>query len=247
MDCPPARPAVAPDLALHAKLIVDPRSPDERRGITIERGDNLVAPRRPPAVAETIEGRVLAVVGDDISTGDMAPDGAVGMAVWSNIAECARFMFRRLDPGFHHRAEAWGGGLIIGGHNYGQGSSREHAALIPLHLGVRAVIARSYARIHRRNLIAVGIVPFVFTDETDWSRTAVGQQWNIAGVANALREETEALTAEIDGEPPISLRLPLSGGERELLLAGGLLAHITGGRPRVARPAAREETAAPPP
>lgn len=248
VDWPPARPAVAPDLALHAKLILDPRSPDERRGITIERGDNLVAPRRPPAVAETIEGRVLVVVGDDISTGDMAPDGAVGMAVWSNIAECARFMFRRLDPEFHHRAQAWGGGLIIGGHNYGQGSSREHAALIPLHLGVRAVIARSYARIHRRNLIAVGIVPFVFTDETDWSRTAVGQQWNIAGVANALREETEALTAEIDGEPPISLRLPLSGGERELLLAGGLLAHIrAGGRPRVARPAAREETAAPPP
>jgi aconitate hydratase len=91
-------------------------------------------------------------------------------------------------------------------------------------------------------------VPFVFTDETDWSRTAVGQQWNIAGVANALREENEALTAEIDGEPPISLRLPLSGGERELLLAGGLLAHIqAGGRPRVARPAAREETAALPP
>ena len=246
VNCPPMRPAVAPDLALHAKLIADPLPEKERRGIMIERGDNLIAPRRPPAVAERIDGRVLVVVGDDISTGDMAPDGAIGMAVWSNIAECARFMFRRLDPEFHDRAQAWGGGLIIGGHNYGQGSSREHAALIPLHLGVRAIIACSYARIHRRNLIAVGIVPFVFTDETDWSRVAVGQRWHIAGVADSLREEDEALTAEIEGEPPISLRLPLSRGERELLLAGGLLALThAGGRPRVAWPTSHATAALP--
>jgi aconitate hydratase len=241
VDCPPMRPAVAPDLALHAKLIADPLPENERGGIMIERGDNLIAPRRPPTVAETIDGRVLVVVGDDISTGDMAPDGAIGMAVWSNIAECARFMFRRLEPEFHDRAQAWGGGLIIGGDNYGQGSSREHAALIPVHLGVRAVIARSYARIHRRNLIAVGIVPFVFAEETDWSLVAVGQQWHIAGVADALRKDDEALTAEIDGEPPISLRLPLSRSERELLLAGGLLALVQArGRPRVAPPPDRD-------
>ena len=241
VDCPPMRPAVAPDLALHAKLIADPLPENERGGIMIERGDNLIAPRRPPAVAETIDGRVLVVVGDDISTGDMAPDGAIGMAVWSNIAECARFMFRRLDPEFHDRAQAWGGGLIIGGDNYGQGSSREHAALIPVHLGVRAVIARSYARIHRRNLIAVGIVPFVFAEETDWSLVAVGQQWHIAGIADALRKDDEALTADIDGEPPISLRLPLSRSERELLLAGGLLALIQArGRLRVAPPPDRD-------
>ena len=105
-----------------------------------------------------IAGRVLIVVPDDVSTGDMAPDGALGLAIWSNIPACARYMFRRFDPDFPARAEEWGGGIVVGGHNYGQGSSREQAAFAALHLGVRAVVAKSFARIHRTNLIAQGIV-----------------------------------------------------------------------------------------
>src|SRR4029434_6374249 len=102
---------------------------------------------------DDLDGRVLIVVGDDISTGDMAPDGVIAMSVWSNIAECARFMFRRLDPGFHDRALTWDGGLIVGGDNYGQGSSREHAALAPEQLGVEAVTAMRFARRQRRHVI----------------------------------------------------------------------------------------------
>jgi aconitate hydratase len=230
VDWPALRPAAPPDTTLHERQITSVLPGLKRGRVEIERGDNLVPPRRPGPPPGNLEGRVLIVVGDDISTGDMAPDGVIAMSVWSNIAECARFMFRRLDPEFHDRARSWGGGLIIGGDNYGQGSSREHAALAPLHLGVPAVVARGYARIHRRNLIAVGIVPLVFADEAQWSAARVGQRWRIPGLARAIGDGAEAVTAEVDGgQQRLSLRLPLTPGEREVLLAGGLLAHIQAG------------------
>jgi len=130
----------------------------------------------------------------------------------------------------------WGGGIIVGGHNYGQGSSREHAALAPLHLGVRAIAAGSYARIHRRNLVAVGIVPLVIADD-DRARTEVGQRWHVPGLAAAVRSGAESITATVDGTTEMTLGLPLSTGERAVLAAGGLLAHVRdGGRPRVSAP-----------
>src|SRR3954454_21346885 len=186
-DRPPLRPAVPPDLTLHQRHITPPPREAERRTAAIERGENLVPPSTPERLPEDLDAPVLIVVPDDISTGDMAPDGAIAMSVWSNIAECARFMFRRLDPGFYQRAREAGGGIIVGGHNYGQGSSREHAALVPQHLGVRAVAARSYARIHRRNLIAVGIVPLVLGDE-EYGAAAQGQRWRIPGLAAAVAD-----------------------------------------------------------
>jgi aconitate hydratase len=170
---------------------------------------------------------VLIVVPDDISTGDMAPDGTIAMSVWSNIGECARFMFRRLDPGFYERARSEPGGIVVGGHNYGQGSSREHAALVPQYLGVRAVAARSFARIHRRNLIAVGIPPLVLADR-DYEDARIGQRWHIAGLATAISTGADAVTAEVDGQR-IQLSLVLSPNERAVLAAGGLIAHIRAG------------------
>ena len=142
-------------------------------------------------------------------------------------------MFRRLDPDFPARARDWGGGLIVGGHNYGQGSSREHAALAPVHLGVPAIAAGSYARIHRRNLIAVGVVPLVISDD-DRAAAAVGQRWQLPGLGAAVRSGADSVTARVDGEREIRLGLPLSPGERDVLAAGGLLAHIRAGeRPRL--------------
>jgi aconitate hydratase len=156
------------------------------------------------------------------------------MSVWSNIAECARFMFRRLDPGFHDRALAQGGGIIVAGHNYGQGSSREHAALAPLHLGVRAIAARSYARIHRRNLIAVGILPLVLGDR-EYALAREGQGWRVPGLAAAVAGTAGTVAAEVDGGECVELALELTPSEREVLAAGGLLAHLrAGGRTRVA-------------
>ncbi|MDF2469662.1 MAG: aconitate hydratase, partial [Rhodococcus erythropolis] len=146
------RPAVTPDTTVHDRHITAPLPLAERSSTLVQRGSNLISPQLPPPVPDDLSMRVLITVGDDVSTGDMAPDGAIAMSVWSNIALCARFMFNRFDTGFHDRALEWGGGIIVAGDNYGQGSSREHAALIPVYLGVRAIAARSYARIHRRNL-----------------------------------------------------------------------------------------------
>jgi aconitate hydratase len=176
-----------------------------------------------------MEGRIVIVVEDDVSTGDMAPDGALGMSLWSNIPECAKYMFRRQDPSFHDRALEWGGGFIVGGHNYGQGSSREHAALAPLHLGIRAVIAKSFARIHRRNLISQGILPLLFNEESDYERVNEGESWRIENAREAVASGKTRLVASSDAEREIELHARLLPREREVLLAGGVLKHLQAG------------------
>jgi aconitate hydratase len=183
------------------------------------RPPNIVGPPEVPPLPEAVDGRVLIVVPDDVSTGDLAPDGALGLAIWSNIPACARFMFRRFDPEFADRAQEWGGGIVVAGHNYGQGSSREQAAFAALHLGIRAVVAKSFARIHRSNLIAQGILPLVFADEPDYDRAAQGQRWTIP--VDIERERLEAETPV--GTVPLELHL--TSRERAILRAGGLIAY----------------------
>jgi aconitate hydratase len=209
--------------------ILAPPSLEEARSVEIIRGPNIVPPPEGNPLPETLEGRVLIVVEDDVSTGDMAPDGALGMSVWSNIPECAKYMFRRQDPEFHDRALEWGGGFIVGGHNYGQGSSREHAALSPLHLGIRAVAARSFARIHRRNLIGQGILPLIFADEDDYEKVSQGDAWRIEGVREAVSSGETELVAKSESGEEIPLEARLLSREREVLLAGGMLKYLREG------------------
>ncbi|MGE5273541.1 MAG: aconitate hydratase [Verrucomicrobiota bacterium] len=216
---PPALEAPTGDPALDDRQFVPP--PRDGRGIELVKGTNIVPPPAPSPVPESVAGRVLIVVPDDVSTGDMAPDGVLGLAIWSNIPACARHMFRRFDPEFAARAEAWGGGIVVGGHNYGQGSSREQAAFAALHLGVRAVVAKSFARIHRSNLIAQAIPPLVLVDEPPVEE---GDEWRIDGLAEAVgagRREVVAVTPR--GE--VRLGLELTGRERAILLAGGLVSY----------------------
>ncbi|MDI9894535.1 aconitate hydratase [Rhodococcus sp. IEGM 1381] len=239
------RPAGKADTALHDTLITG-RLPDvARAAVAIERGPNLVPPTFPEPISDDLLARVLITVGDDVSTGDMAPDGAIAMSVWSNIALCARFMFGRHDPDFHDRAQEWGGGVIVAGDNYGQGSSREHAALIPAYLGIRVVAARSYARIHRRNLIAAGIAPLVITGEA--ASFEVGQHWTILGLRTALLSGSDTIEVDVsDRVGPVSLHIDLTEGERAVLTAGGLLAHIRdGGRARLSRATTAERNPSP--
>jgi predicted aconitate hydratase len=210
---PPANPEV------DDRQIVAP--PADGGRVELEKGSNIVPPPPVPALAAEISGRVLIKVPDDVSTGDMAPDGALGLAIWSNIPACARYMFRRFDPDFPARAEEWGGGIVVAGHNYGQGSSREQAAFAALHLGVRAVVAKSFARIHRTNLIAQGIVPLTFADEADYDRVDQGDKWTIPGVRAAVESGAAALA----GPAPLEARL--TARERAILLAGGLIAHAS--------------------
>jgi len=220
----PEQPLPRPELD-DAQIVVPPA---DGGGIALEKGRNIVPPPAVRPVPETVEGRVLIVVPDDVSTGDMAPDGVLGLAIWSNIPACARYYFRRFDPEFPARAEEWGGGIVVGGHNYGQGSSREQAAFAALHLGIRAVVARSFARIHRTNLVANCILPLAFADEADHRRARQGEEWRVACVLEAVREGRAELEAETpSGRIPLVLRL--SEREREILLAGGLVAYALGG------------------
>ena len=216
---PPVLETPSGDPALDDRQFVHP--PADGRGTELVKGANIVPPPAPVPVPESVAGRVLIVVPDDVSTGDMAPDGVLGLAIWSNIPACARHMFRRFDPEFPARAEAWGGGIVVGGHNYGQGSSREQAAFAALYLGVRAVVAKSFARIHRSNLIAQAIPPLVLDGEPTVEE---GDEWRIDGLAEAVRAGArEVVAATPRGE--LRLGLELTGRERAILLAGGLVAY----------------------
>lgn len=208
------------------RSVLAPPPPDVAREVPVVRGTNIVPPPPGRPAPEVLEGRVVIVVEDDVSTGDLAPDGALGMSLWSNIPECARYTFRRQDPEFHDRAQEWGGGLIVAGHNYGQGSSREQAALAPLHLGIRGVVAKSFARIHRRNLIAQSVIPLVFASESDYDLVRRGESWKIAGVRGALLAGREELTAQSDSGREIALLARLLRREREMLLAGGTINYL---------------------
>jgi aconitate hydratase len=176
---------------------------------------------------------VLIVLPDDVSTGDLAPDGAIVMAFRSNVPAIAEFTLRRFDPGFADRARAWGGGIIVAGQNYGQGSSREHAALAPKHLGVRAVVALSFARIHRRNLIAQGIPPLAFARAEDATLARAGDTWEIDDVRGALERGEERLRVRVlEQGLELVLLARFSPRERAVLLAGGLIASLRAGNVR---------------
>ena len=207
--------------------IFPPAEPDEAKRIEIRRGPNIKPPPEHEPPPDSLEARIATVQPDDVSTGDLAPDGVEVMAYRSNIPAIAEFTFRQRDPEFRQRIAEWGSGFIVGGHNYGQGSSREHAAIAPLHLGVKGVFAKSFARIHRRNLIAQGIVALSFADESDYERANVGDTWKLPRLREELESGAEEITAEIEGGAEIKLAAgDLAPKEREILLAGGLLSYL---------------------
>jgi aconitate hydratase len=224
---PPSLTPPPTDPAVDDRQIVLPPPPHEAHAVAVVKARSIVPPPEVPPLSD-VAGRILIVVPDDVSTGDMAPDGALGLAIWSNIPACAEHMFRRFDPEFPRRARDWGGGIVVGGHNYGQGSSREQAAFAALELGVRAIVAKSFARIHRANLIAQGILPLALVDEANYDRAEQGQEWIIRGVVETLGAGASALVA--DGPAgPVAVDARLTARERAILLAGGLLAYARDG------------------
>jgi aconitate hydratase len=203
--------------------IFQPAGEDEAEKVEIPRGPNIKTPPEHEPLPESIEARIATVQPDDISTGDLAPDGAEVMAYRSNIPAIAEFTFRHRDPDFRKRLADWGSGFIVGGENYGQGSSREHAALAPLQLGVKAVFAKSFARIHRRNLVAQGILALTFSDDADYDRAEVGDTWCLPNVREELAGDGDTITVKIDGGDEFEVTHDLAPKEREILVEGGLL------------------------
>ncbi|MDQ3891161.1 MAG: aconitate hydratase [Actinomycetota bacterium] len=227
----PPRPPARPDVV--DGHILAPAPEEEAAGIQIPRGPNIKPPPEQRPLPDALLMRVLIVAPDDISTGDLSPDGATVMAYRSNVPAIAEFTFQHRDREFPRRAKEWGGGFIVAGHNYGQGSSREHAALAPAQLGVRAVIAKSFARIHRRNLIAQGVVPLLFRDEADYDRAELGQTWRISGV-RAIAHGADELECEIEGAGTVTLTHDLLPREREIVVAGGLIRYLREQQPAAA-------------
>ena len=219
----PERPAARPEVV--QAHILEPVPAEEASSIEIPRGPNIKPPPEAKPLPEELKMRVLIKAPDDISTGDLSPDGATVMAYRSNVPAIAEFTFQLRDPEFPRRAHEWGGGFIVAGHNYGQGSSREHAALAPLQLGVRAVIAKSFARIHRRNLIAQGIVPLLFKDAADYDQAELGQTWRLSGLQE-IAEGLDEIPCQIDGDQEITFTHDLLPREREIVVAGGLIRYL---------------------
>ena len=207
--------------------IFPPADPGEAGRIEIPRGPNIKTPPEHTPIEDSITARIATVQPDDISTGDLAPDGVEVMSYRSNIPAIAEYTFRHRDPEFRGRLHEWGEGFIIGGHNYGQGSSREHAALAPLQLGVKAVFAKSFARIHRRNLIAQGILALIFKDESDYDRAEVEACWSLPKVKEELEQGAEDITVrDEDSGEEFSVTHDFAPTEREMLVLGGLLNYL---------------------
>ncbi|WP_028576407.1 aconitate hydratase [Desulfomicrobium escambiense] len=194
--------------------------PEDGSAVEIVRGPNIVALSPFDRLPDTMELPVLIKVGDNITTDHIMPAGAAITALRSNIPAISRHVFERVDKDFVARAESAGQGLILGGDNYGQGSSREHAALAPRHLGVRIVLAKSFARIHKANLINFGILPLVLADPADYDALAQGAVLRFDLTALAAGQPLEATTAE---GRRIALGHDLTGNEIAIIKAGGLL------------------------
>ncbi|MBQ03354.1 aconitate hydratase [Candidatus Bathyarchaeota archaeon] len=201
-------------------LIVKPS--EGKTDVEVIRGPNIRPLPEFPPLEETLEGEVLLKLGDDITTDDILPGGAHVLPLRSNIPEISKYTFKAVDPGFYARSLAKGGGFVVGGTNYGQGSSREHAAMSPKYLGVKAILAKSFARIHLTNLVNFGIVPLTFVDEDDYDKVRRG---------DSLRLELGNLRGDLSLENLTTgsrIRVAHGLGERnlEVLSMGGKLPYI---------------------
>ena len=216
------KPILPDSFLVNDNMIELPASPDEAKSLTVERGPNIKPIPEGKVPDADLDTGVILKVGDNITTDHIMPAGAKILPYRSNVPKLSEFCFTVCDKDFPERAKRQGGGIIVGGHNYGQGSSREHAALVPLYLGVKAVVAKSFARIHVANLINFGIVPLTFKCESDYDRIAEGERVFVKGFADAVRSG-EGATLVTEGGEKIELVLALSERQRRMLLAGGAL------------------------
>jgi aconitate hydratase len=218
---PPARRDV------NTAMLVPPLPEAEARDAALEKTANIASIPELTALPDSFTLQILLKAGDDVSTDDIVPAGTRVMPFWSNIERLGTFVYEQMDPLYPERARATGDHVIVGGSNYGQGSSRENAALAPRHLGLRVVLARSFARIHWQNLVNFGVLPVTFADPADYDRLSQGEKLSFAGVHAALRQGSSLSARRADGGS-LALRHALSPRQVELLLAGGVINWLKG-------------------
>jgi len=218
----------SPDFSLPDSFIVNdnmilkPLPEEEAKKVEILRGPNIKPLPSFEPLGDTLEGKALIKVGDNITTDHIMPAGSKILPLRSNIPEISKHVFEAVDPKFYEKAREANGGFIIGGENYGQGSSREHAALAPKYLGVKAVIVKSFARIHLANLINFGIVPLTFKDPADYDRIEEGD--NLVVEIGDLTGE--CVLKNLTKGFSIALEHTLSAMDAEILKTGGKLPWI---------------------
>jgi len=230
-DCPQVK---EPERYLfNENLIIKPLPVKKRSTVEIIRGPNIAPFPSLKFLHEHYEGEVILKVGDNITTDHIMPAGNEVLPLRSNIPAISEHVYERVDASFAKRCQEKGGGIIVGGENYGQGSSREHAALAPRFLGIQVKIAMSFARIHRSNLINFGIVPLLFKNFVDYDSISQGDSIRIQDMKKAVKEGQEEIKAIWSNklakqEKEISLILKATEREREILVNGGLLNTVRG-------------------
>ena len=209
---------------INDNMIEPPASPEEAASVEVLRGPNIKPFPKTEPLPESITAKAVLKVGDNITTDHIMPAGAKILPYRSNIPHLSQFCFGVCDESFPERIKAEGKGIIIGGANYGQGSSREHAALVPLYLGVKAVITKSFARIHVANLVNAGILPFTFANEADYDRIDQMDQLELADIRTAMENNTPVVLKNLTKNEEYPLDAShLSARQRAMLLCGGLL------------------------
>ena len=206
-------------------LIVPPAPESEADSVVIERGPNIAPLPLFEALPDKIEGEVMLTLGNDITTDDILPAGAHILALRANIPAISKYIFSNIDPHYHERQKQAGAGFVIGGQNYGQGSSREHAALAPRYLGLKGVIAESFARIHKANLVNFGIMPLEFVNPADRATIEKGHKLAVEGLDKLQAGQTLTVKNLTTGTG-FEVKLDLSERQAEMLKAGGLLAQV---------------------
>lgn len=208
---------------LNTEMLIAPAPEDEQ--YDLEKGPNIKPLPQLEPLPDTLEGPVLLKVRDDISTDEILPAGAKVLPFRSNIPAISRFVFSPIDETYYERAMGYQkqGSFVVGGSNYGQGSSREHAALAPRYLGVKAVIAKSFARIHLQNLSNFGILPLIFANPDDWNKIAQGDRLSIPDVRNAIRQGNSVKVINLTKNETYDTEHRMTHYQVDMVLAGSLI------------------------
>ncbi|MFQ5456564.1 MAG: aconitate hydratase [Nitrospirota bacterium] len=209
---------------VNKEMIIEPPEDDSSQ-VEIIRGPNIKPFPEFPLLKDKIEGEVILKVGDNITTDHIMPAGNDVLPLRSNIEAISEFVYNRVDTSFAERAKEKGGGFIIGGENYGQGSSREHAALAPRYLGIQVKIVKSFARIHRSNLINFGIIPLLFKESDDYNSITDGDKIKIPDVKKLIEGGADEIPVYVNGNKIITL-LNVTKRERDMLIYGGLMNYV---------------------
>lgn len=204
-------------------MIEMPASPEEADKVEVLYGPNIKPFPTTEKLPESITAKAILKVGDDITTDHIMPAGAKILPYRSNIPYLSQFCFAVCDKTFAERCKAEGKGIIIGGANYGQGSSREHAALVPLYLGIKAVITKSFARIHCANLINAGILPLNFENEADYDKISQGDELSLPNIKEEIEADKPVVLKNLTTGESYELKYDLSKRQKDIILAGGLL------------------------